>query len=74
MIKGQLFPSMTPALRQTCLFWRQKYVAHEISVEMVHMEKSRPSKNAQIYLKTTLACHIMKMGTFYQQIVWEFEA
>ena len=29
-------------------------MAHEISVEMVHMEKSRPSKNAQIYLKTTL--------------------
>ena len=52
--QGPIFPSMTPALRQTCLFWRQKYVAHEISVEMVHMEKSRPSKNAQIYLKTTL--------------------
>ena len=22
--QGPIFPSMTPALRQTCLFWRQK--------------------------------------------------
>ena len=69
--QGPIFPSMTPALKHVYFGDRNMWL---MKFQWKWSIWKNPDQARMLRFTSRLPCHIMKMGTFYQQIVWEFEA